>query len=45
MPMKQRQVLEGFLKGLNHIDMGLTEKYWRYHYEKAIEFIQKELKL
>jgi hypothetical protein len=45
MPMKQRQILEGFLKGLNHFDMGVTEKYWRYHYDKAIEFIQKELRL
>ena len=43
MPMKQRQVIDAFLKGMNFDDMGVTEKYWRYHYEKAIEFIQEEL--
>jgi hypothetical protein len=45
MPMKQRQILEGFLKGLNHLDMDVTEKYYRYWYNKAIKFIKKELKL
>lgn len=43
MPVKQRQVIDAFLKGMNFDDMGVTEKYWRYHYEKAIEFIQEEL--
>ena len=43
MPNKQRQVINAFLKGMNFDDMGVTEKYWRYHYEKAIEFIQEEL--
>ena len=43
MPSKQRQVINAFLKGMNFDDMGVTEKYWRYHYEKAIEFIQEEL--
>jgi hypothetical protein len=23
----------------------VTEKYWRYHFNKGIEFIKKELKL
>jgi hypothetical protein len=45
MPMKQRQILEGFLKGLNHLDMDVTEKYYRYWYNKAVKFIKKELKL
>ena len=44
MPGKQRQIINAFLKGMNFDDMGVTEKYWRYHYEKAIEFIQEELK-
>jgi hypothetical protein len=44
MPIKQRQVIEAFLKGMNFEDMGVTEKYWRWHYEKAVEFIQEELK-
>jgi hypothetical protein len=43
MPSKQRQVIDAFLKGMNFDDVGVTEKYWRYHYEKAIEFIQEEL--
>jgi len=43
MPSKQRQVIDAFLKGMNFDDMGVTEKYWRYHYERAVEFIQEEL--
>ena len=43
MPFKQKQVLEGFLAGMSFTDMGMTEKYWRYHYDKAVEFIQEEL--
>jgi hypothetical protein len=42
---KQRFVLEAFLSGLTHIDVHVTEKYWRYHFNKGIEFIKKELKL
>jgi hypothetical protein len=43
MPFKQKQVLEAFLSGMSYMDMGMTEKYWRYHYDKAIAFIQEEL--
>ena len=43
MPSKQKQIINAFLKGMNFDDVGVTEKYWRYHYEKAIEFIQEEL--
>jgi hypothetical protein len=43
MPKKQKQIVDAFLKGMNFEDVGVTEKYWRYHYEKAIEFIQEEL--
>jgi hypothetical protein len=43
MPFKQKQVIDAFLLGMTHIDIGITEKYWRYHYEKAVQFIQKEL--
>jgi hypothetical protein len=43
MPMKQKQVIEAFLVGRTYTDVDMTEKYWRYHYEKAVEFIQKEL--
>ena len=43
MPIKQKQVIEAFLVGRTYLDVGMTEKYWRYHYDKAVEFIQKEL--
>lgn len=45
MPMKQRVIIEAFLLGQNCHEIGVTEKYWRYHYQKAVEFIKKELKL
>ena len=45
MPEKQKQVLEAFLTGLTYEQIGVSEKYWRYHYERAIDFIQKELRL
>jgi hypothetical protein len=45
MPNKQQYVLEAFLEGLTHLDINVTEKYWRYHFGKGVEFIKKELKL
>lgn len=42
---KQRFILEAFLDGLNFVDVGVTEKYWRYHFLKGIEFIKQELKV
>ena len=42
---KQREILDAFLQGLSYNDIGVTEKYWRYHYQKAVEFIKEELKL
>lgn len=42
---KQRFIIESFLDGLNYVDVMVTEKYWRYHFAKGIEFIKKELKL
>ena len=45
MPVKQRFVVQAFLDGLNYTDIYVTEKYWRYHFAKGIEFIKKELKL
>ena len=44
MPSKQRQVIGAFLSGMTYSEIGVSEKYWRYHYEKAIEFIQTELR-
>ena len=45
MPEKQRDIFEAFLEGLTHNDVLVSEKYWRYHFSKGIEFIKKELKL
>jgi len=45
MPLKQQRVLAAFLDGYMYYDIGVTEKYWRYHFTKGIEFIKKELKI
>ena len=45
MPMLEQQIMDAFLSGMNYNELGVSEKYWRYHYRKAIEFIQKELKI
>jgi len=45
MPPKQRMVIEAFLLGQSNKDIDVTEKFFRYHLEKGIEFIKQELKL
>ena len=45
LPTKQQFILEAFLEGLTHLDVDVTEKYWRYHFSKGVEFIKKELNL
>ena len=40
---KQREIIEAALMGHNAADLGVTEKYWRYHYKRAVEFIKKEM--
>lgn len=45
MPVKQKFVIESFLDGQSYNDVNVTEKYWRYHFTKGIEFIKKELKI
>lgn len=45
MNIKQKFVIEAFLDGQNYHDINVTEKYWRYHFAKGINFIKKELKL
>lgn len=45
MAPRQQQIIEAFLLGMSYNDLGVTEKYWRYHYKKALEFIKKELDL
>jgi hypothetical protein len=43
MPRKQREVIQAYLSGQNNKSLEVSEKYWRYHLEKAIKFIRKEL--
>lgn len=43
MPLKQREIMEAFLVGNTAADLGVTEKYWRYHFKRAVEFIKEEL--
>ena len=43
LPAKQRFIIEAFLDGLNYKDVGVTEKYWRYHFAGAIQFIKGQL--
>ena len=45
MPPKQQEIFKAFLEGLTHNDIMVTEKYWRYHFGKGVEFIKRELKL
>ena len=45
MPPKQQYIFDAFLEGLTFIELNVTEKYWRYHFAKGIEFIKKELKI
>lgn len=45
MAPKERFILEAFLDGKTYSQVGVTEKYWRYHFAKGVEFIKKELKL
>ena len=45
MAAKQKFIIEAFLDGLSYTDVQVTEKYWRYHFAKGIEFIKKELKI
>ena len=45
MPPKQSFILGAFLEGLTYVDLNVTEKYWRYHFSKGIEFIKKELQI
>lgn len=40
---QERKILSAFIEGLTYQDMGVTEKYWRYHFAKGIEIIRKEL--
>lgn len=45
LPPAQQYVIECFLEGLSHNEANVSEKHWRYHFNKGIEFIKKELKV
>ena len=45
MPPKEKLIIEAFLDGKTYSQICVTEKYWRYHFAKGVEFIKKELKL
>lgn len=40
---KQKEIVEAHLMGYTHKDLQVTEKYWRYHWGKAVSKIKKEL--
>ena len=42
---KEREMLNALLEGLTSIDLGVTEKYWRYHFATGIAIIKLELGL
>ena len=42
---QERAILAAFLEGMTHAEVGVTEKYWRYHFAKGVEFIKRELGL
>jgi len=42
---KQKEIFNALLEGKSHIDLDVSEKYWRYHFTNGIEFIKQELGL
>jgi len=42
---QQREIIEAHLAGYNHKDLAVTEKYWRYWMQSAVNKIRKELKI
>lgn len=42
---REKEILSAFIEGFTYIDLCVTEKYWRYHFNKGIEIIRKELGL
>ena len=41
----EKEILCAFIEGFTYIDLAVTEKYWRYHFNKGVELIKKELGL
>lgn len=42
---KDQFIMEAFLDGMTYSDVSVTEKYWRYHFNKSIVIIRKELEV
>jgi len=42
---KEQFIFEAYLDGLTYRDISVTEKYWRYHFNKGLEIIKRELNL
>lgn len=42
---QQQEIIEAHLLGRNYRDLGVTEKYWRYHWAQAVKRIRRELKI
>ena len=40
---KQHKMVIAFMRGNTHGDIGVSEKTWRYHLEKGIKSMRKEL--
>ena len=40
---KQHRMVIAFMRGNTHEDIGVSEKTWRYHLEKGIKVMRKEL--
>jgi len=40
---KEQFIIEAFLDGLSYYDINVSEKYWRYHFNKGLIQIKKEL--
>jgi hypothetical protein len=45
MPVKMKVIFEAYLAGMTYKDINVTEKYWRWHFAKGLEFIKKELRI
>ncbi len=40
---KDQFILDAYLDGLTYNDIGVTERYWRWHFAKGLKVIKKEL--
>jgi DNA-directed RNA polymerase specialized sigma24 family protein len=45
LPQNQSVILTAFLEGKTYSDIGVTEKFYRWHFAKGVDFIRKALKI